>query len=875
MKKIILFLLLSLTTMLYAGVPHNLRILPGTIASNEAIVYWEKPDNYKAVRQYNILLDGKNIGSTEKNFFKIEGLSSIVKYSVSVAAIPVKGKAAHSQVIEFETKPTPKVLDVKSYGAMGNGITLDTEAIQKAIDDCPEYGEVYIPEGEYITGALFVLKSNISIHLAEGAILKAVHNLGHFPLVEYVYEGQDVKVYSSVLNIGKLATDERYSNIRIYGGGTIDNQGTVLSDIQTRLLSRMSRSHGLPVTNCDHVAIDGITIQNPCTWNVHPMLCNGFTTYNATLISALPGLTNADSWNPNSSSDCYLLDSVLDGQDDNIAVKSISYKNAKGEIICKPSENIYVHYCRFIRGGGLCIGAEMPGGVRNVWFTDCIIENSDRGFHLAARPEPNGTVENIHFRDIEVKRTGCWGINLTTWYWVHSYMPGSMTADNLRTIRNITFENIHIRHAGGNPIQVHGMPEGLISDIKFKNITIDSSDYDVLLRNCRNVTFENVKVGNKYWIQDNVKNLVVDKATSKPKTTPYPYKIVDPNATYATKALYANLHKISDSGKFLFGAQDATASGYGWHDDSGKSDIERVTDKIPAFYSWDFMHIASPYSDKFEDDHAKIRRLTCSAFFDGGVNSYCWHISNPVTDKSFYDTSAGNVVAQILPGGAYHEKFTSMLDMIVEFNKTLIGKDGTHIPIIFRPWHEFDGDWFWWGAKYCTAEEFKQLFRFTVTYLRDKKNVHNFIYAFSPDCRYSTREEYLERYPGDEYVDIIATDNYYNLRYEEKDLDIVHNKLKIISDYAKESGKVAALSETGQNKIDDPNWFTERLLKAIYDYPDKVNLAYVAVWRNAVNGFWTPYTGHPAEADFKSFVNDPRVIMGSKQDYLGKYYHME
>ena len=103
-----------------------------------------------------------------------------------------------------------------------------------------------------------------------------------------------------------------------------------------------------------------------------------------------------------------------------------------------------------------------------------------------------------------------------------------------------------------------------------------------------------------------------------------------------------------------------------------------------------------------------------------------------------------------------------MLDQIAEYNKTLIGKNGEQIPVIFRPWHEFDGDWFWWGKKYCTAEQFKELYRFTVTYLRDTCHVHNFLYAFSPDVNFTSEKEYLERYPGDEYVDIIAMDNYWD-----------------------------------------------------------------------------------------------------------------
>lgn len=395
----------------------------------------------------------------------------------------------------------------------------------------------------------------------------------------------------------------------------------------------------------------------------------------------------------------------------------------------------------------------------------------------------------------------------------------------------------------------------------------------MLLRHCRNVTFENVKLGNCYWVYDNAENIIIDKKTSRPSKADYPYKLVDPDATLQTKALYANLRKVQESGHFVFGAQDATASGYGWADNSGVSDIERISGKKPQFYSWDFMHIAAPYYKNMLQDTEKVRQLTCQAFYEGGIISYCWHCANPVTGGSFYETGE-RIVSKILPGGSHHKNFTDLLDLIAEYNKTLIGKDGEQIPIIFRPWHEFDGNWFWWGKDYCTAEEFKELYRFTVTYLRDKCGIRNFLYAFSPDINFTSEEEYLERYPGDEYVDIIAMDNYWNFRFEEKNLDEAHLRLRIISDYAKKTGKIAALSETGQAGIDDSTWFTNRLLKAIYGYPgEPVNLAYVAVWRNSLQGFFTPYKGHPATEDFLKFLNDPRVITRPKMWWRGAYYH--
>ena len=98
----------------------------------------------------------------------------------------------------------------------------------------------------------------------------------------------------------------------------------------------------------------------------------------------------------------------------------------------------------------------------------------------------------------------------------------------------------------------------------------------------------------------------------------------------------------------------------------------------------------------------------------------------------------------------------------------------------------FDGNWFWWGKNHCTVEEFKELYRFTVTYLRDSLQVHNFLYAFSPDCGFTTEKGYLERYPGDEYVDVVGMDNYWDFRPDGGDTSLVVLKSRILTKYAKE-----------------------------------------------------------------------------------------
>lgn len=177
--------------------------------------------------------------------------------------------------------------------------------------------------------------------------------------------------------------------------------------------------------------------------------------------------------------------------------------------------------------------------------------------------------------------------------------------------------------------------------------------------------------------------------------------------------------------------------------------------------------------------------------------------------------------------------------------------------MIFRPYHEFDGGWFWWGAPYCTVDEYKSLWKFTVGFLRDTQNVHNFIYAFSPDNKFKTEAEYLERYPGDEWVDMVGMDNYADMGRDRYAPDTAAIKLKIVSDYAREAKKLAAFTETGLESIPNTTWWTETLLKVMKT--EGLRLSYVLVWRNDQNSpkhYYAPHPGHPSIPDFKKFYKD-------------------
>ena len=123
---------------------------------------------------------------------------------------------------------------------------------------------------------------------------------------------------------------------------------------------------------------------------------------------------------------------------------------------------------------------------------------------------------------------------------------------------------------------------------------------------------------------------------------------------------------------------------------------------------------------------------------------------------------------QILPGGAYNPQFTAFLDLVAEYAEQVDG------PVLFRPFHENTGSWFWWGKAFCDAETYKSVFKYTVEYLRDIKDVHNLLYVYGPGSEATTMQEYEERYPGDEFVDMVGFDTYDDKASADENLSLIH-----------------------------------------------------------------------------------------------------
>lgn len=353
------------------------------------------------------------------------------------------------------------------------------------------------------------------------------------------------------------------------------------------------------------------------------------------------------------------------------------------------------------------------------------------------------------------------------------------------------------------------------------------------------------------------------------------YQPTDRSATAETKALFENLRTLAKN-HTLFGHQHATEYGHGWQGDNDRSDVKSVTGSHPAVIGVDIMGFTVGSAAEREKVKEDVRKNVAATYNRGGVTTVAWHFSNPVSGGGFYwkDSVSLPAVRYIIPGGEAHNRYRDILKDIAVWANSVKGSDGKTVPMIFRPYHEFDGDWFWWGRSHSTEEEFKALWKFTVSYLRDSLGVHTFLYAFSPDNRFQSEETFLERYPGDEWVDMVGMDNYGDMGRDGYQPEVAAKKLKIVSDFAKKAGKLAAFTETGLESIPNEKWWTETLLKVMRN--SDMELAYVLVWRNDVRSpthYYAPYPGHASVPDFIKFYNDPYTLF--EKDLKGIYGKLE
>jgi polygalacturonase len=392
---------------------------------------------------------------------------------------------------------------ILNYGAVPDGKTLSTSAIQQAVDACEAAGggRVLVPTGTFLTGAIF-LKSNIDFHVSSGAIMLGSENFDDYPPIDGIWEGIQRTVYSSML------TGHDLKNVTISGSGTLDGQGEVWWDAHFKT-NEMRKELGLegrepdnpegaPLTwprpriinlyRCTGVVIRDLTILDSPAWTVHTVYCQNVLVDNISIIQPYES-PNTDGINPESCKDVRIVNCFVDCGDDCITIKS-GY-NEHGRKVGIPCENIVVANCTFSHGrSAIGIGSETSGDVRNVVVSNCVFKDTYRGLRIKTGRGRGGVVENIRATNIVMQNVGT-GISLDMFYGGKDESPMPVTEETP------FFRNIRYSHITGTGIklagEVLGLPKAPMEGVSFTDVHLNAEE-GLRVQFVKNLAFRDVEI---------------------------------------------------------------------------------------------------------------------------------------------------------------------------------------------------------------------------------------------------------------------------------------------------------------------------------------------------------------------------------------------
>jgi polygalacturonase len=396
-----------------------------------------------------------------------------------------------------------RVFDVRSFGAVNDGATLNTEALRQAVKACHEDGGgvVCIPPGTWLTGPIH-LRSNVNLHLERGALVRfGTRFADYLPVVFTRWEGVECFNYSPLI----YARD--CGNVAVTGEGVLDGQGQAwwhwkkLQQAAAKTLYD-AESEGVPVEkrvfgteeaalrpqflqtiNCRNVLVEGVTFLNGPMWTVHPVYCESVLVRGITVRSEGP---NTDGLNPDSCRNVLVEGCSFHTGDDCIAINS--GMNEDGWRVDRACENIVIRDCTMSEGhGAVAIGSGMSGGVRNVYVHDCHVTGGDQGIRLKSMRGRGGFVENVRFENIHMAGLRQEAIVLNMFY-------GSSTAAS-RSDAPPAFRNVHIRdvtcESAGVAVAIRGLPEQPIERVVLEDLHLNAVE-GIRCQDADDLIFNNV-----------------------------------------------------------------------------------------------------------------------------------------------------------------------------------------------------------------------------------------------------------------------------------------------------------------------------------------------------------------------------------------------
>jgi len=452
--------------------------------------------------------------------------------------------------------------NILDYGAVADGKTKCTEAFARAIETCAAAhaggGRVIVPRGTFLTGPIR-LKSNINLHVERGALVMFSRDYDDYEMVLTDYEGEDaVRCISPIWG-------EELQNVSITGQGIFDGQGEAWRPVKKwkrtdeqwaellrsggavdeekqiwwpsasalageKFIHKLQKNpqHALKLADylparqflrpnmvkfsrCSNVVLDGPTFRNSAAWNVHMLLCDAVTIKNVTILNPWYA-TNGDALDLDSCRNVTVSDSLMDAGDDAICIKSGKDEPARRR--GRPCENISISNCTVLRGhGGVTIGSEMSGGVRNVRVSNCTFKGTDIGLRFKSKRGRGGVVDNVDISNITMADIRTEAISINMYYGPKNVDPHNPhpVNDGTPVFRNIYIRNIACQSAK-RAIEIRGLPEMPVQDVLLENVHI-VADHGAILSDTKNIFLSHVRIEAKQGpaLQcNNVSNIKMD-----------------------------------------------------------------------------------------------------------------------------------------------------------------------------------------------------------------------------------------------------------------------------------------------------------------------------------------------------------------------------
>lgn len=455
------------------------------LGSSSACFELQNTNPHYSPKRYTVRLNGEEIiRKGHENVFSVFDLKPNTAYDLEVQT------GRKKETVHFTTNTETCCVNVRDFGAVGDGIHEDTSAIQAAINMVPDHGRVYFPEGTYLTLPLS-LRSHFTMEFAEGAVLLGSTDRERYPIIPgFVtddagnetpfagFEGIEQNAYQSLLQ-GSYICD-----VQIIGPGKIDGNGQNGDWWQKYDVLPAKRPRDIFLNRCEDITLHGVTVANSPSWHIHPYFSKNISLLNC-FVTAPKVSPNTDAVDPESCDNVNIIGCKFSVGDDCIAVKSGKFDMAMKYHV--PADHHVIRNCLMAYGhGALTLGSELSAGIRNVSVTQCLFRETDRGLRIKSRRGrgKESIITDVLFDNIRMEKV-LTPIVINMWYncvdpdrfteyvWSREHLPVDDRTPHLGVFE---FKNMECADAEVAACYIDGLTESPIDRVEFENITVSFAE---------------------------------------------------------------------------------------------------------------------------------------------------------------------------------------------------------------------------------------------------------------------------------------------------------------------------------------------------------------------------------------------------------------